>query len=162
MTGQVIVRRAVADDAEIIADIHVLAWRQTYRHLVSPELLDAIDPADRVERWRGIITGSDQDAWVAELNGVTVAWATTSARDPAQNPRGLEVNGMYALASAHGSGVGQALLDAATGDAAAFLWVAADNPRAQAFYRRNGFIPDGESSHSEILGTAVHTVRWIR
>ena len=23
------------------------------------------------------------------------------------------------------------------------LWVAQDNPRAQAFYRRNGFIPNG-------------------
>ena len=43
----------------------------------------------------------------------------------------------------HGSGTGQALLDAAVGDRPAFLWTAEDNPRAQAFYRRNGFIADG-------------------
>jgi hypothetical protein len=30
------------------------------------------------------------------------------------------------------------LLDAAVGSAPAFLWVAVDNPRAHAFYARNG------------------------
>lgn len=29
------------------------------------------------------------------------------------------------------------------GDGPAQLWVARDNPRAYAFYRRNGFRPDG-------------------
>jgi ribosomal protein S18 acetylase RimI-like enzyme len=39
----------------------------------------------------------------------------------------------------HGSGLGQGLLEAAIGTEFAALWVAEENPRAQAFYRRNGF-----------------------
>lgn len=44
---------------------------------------------------------------------------------------------------AHGSGLGQALLDTAIGTEPAYLWIMAGNPRAEAFYRRNGFVPDG-------------------
>ena len=50
---------------------------------------------------------------------------------------------LYLLAAHHGSGLGQRLLDAAIGDGPAFLWVAEDNPRARAFYSRNGFRWDG-------------------
>jgi ribosomal protein S18 acetylase RimI-like enzyme len=39
--------------------------------------------------------------------------------------------------------VGQALLDATLGTDPAMLWVAKENPRAIAFYRRNGFRFDG-------------------
>ncbi len=41
------------------------------------------------------------------------------------------------------AGSGQALLDSAVADRSAFLWVAELNPRAIAFYRRNGFEADG-------------------
>lgn len=46
-------------------------------------------------------------------------------------------------ASAYGSGLGLRLLDAAIGDRPASLWVLERNPRARAFYERNGFAPDG-------------------
>lgn len=64
---------------------------------------------------------------------------------PADDPRPteLELTLLYLLADHHGSGLGQLLLDAATGSRACFLWVADDNPRARAFYARNGFHPDG-------------------
>ena len=158
----VIVRPAVAGDAEAIAYVHVTAWQETYRHLVDPVRLDELRPADRLERWRSIITGPDQEVWVAELGGVVVAWATTSVREPSGHPHPRELNGIYALRSAYGSGVGQALLDAAIGNHPALLWVAADNPRAQAFYARNGFAPDGETGEHEMLGSPVPIVRWAR
>jgi GNAT superfamily N-acetyltransferase len=59
------------------------------------------------------------------------------------SPRALELQILYVLKSAHGTGAGQALLDAVIGDRPAQLWVAEDNPRANAFYRRNRFVPDG-------------------
>lgn len=43
----------------------------------------------------------------------------------------------------HGSGVGQALLDAAARDDPIQLWMAKDKPRASAFYWRNGFVFEG-------------------
>ena len=155
-------RPAVVADAEAIARIHVAAWQDTYAHLVDPAALAALDPATRVDRWREIVRGTGERAWLAELDGEAVAWATTSDRDPSSEPRALELNGVYALTAAHGSGAGQALFDAAIGDSGVFLWVAADNPRAQAFYMRNGLAPDGASSEYDLLGSAVTIVRWVR
>ncbi|WP_258369928.1 MULTISPECIES: N-acetyltransferase [unclassified Curtobacterium] len=54
-----------------------------------------------------------------------------------------ELTMLYVLARAHGGGAGQALLNATLGGRPASLWVAANNPRARAFYRRNVFTPDG-------------------
>lgn len=55
----------------------------------------------------------------------------------------MELWALYILSSHYGTGLGQALLDAAIGTAPATLWVAEDNPRARSFYARNGFTPDG-------------------
>ena len=158
----IVARRATIADADAIAVVHVRAWRETYQHLIAVDKLDALDPAVRAARWRDILSSTDQDAWVAELDGVVVAWATTSTRDPRTHPRDRELNGMYALAVVHGTGVGQALLDVALGDLPAFLWVAADNPRAHAFYRRNGFVADGTVDHQELLDTPIEIVRLVR
>lgn len=158
----IVVRVATIDDAYAIAAVHVRAWQETYRHLVPAEKLDALDPELRSQRWRQILSADDEQAWVAELDGEVVGWATTSDRDPGRHPRDRELNGMYAYASVHGSGVGQALLDAALGDAPAFLWVAADNPRAQAFYRRNGFEADGVRDEHPLLDVPVAIARFVR
>ena len=45
---------------------------------------------------------------------------------------------LYLRASEHGSGAGQDLLDEVLGDESVSLWVLEDNPRARAFYIRNG------------------------
>jgi GNAT superfamily N-acetyltransferase len=64
-------------------------------------------------------------------------------------------------AAHHGTGAGQALLDATLGDALTMLWVAKANPRAIAFYTRNGFVFDGaEQSDSRTPGLA--SLRMIR
>ncbi len=46
------------------------------------------------------------------------------------------------------TGAGQLLLDAAIGAGDAYLWMMDDNPRAEAFYLRNGFVRDGSSATS--------------
>lgn len=63
---------------------------------------------------------------------------------------------LYVVATEHGTGAGAALLDAVIGpDDSAALWVADPNPRAQAFYRRHGFVADGTVN-------VEHGVREIR
>ncbi|MBC7590094.1 MAG: GNAT family N-acetyltransferase [Salinibacterium sp.] len=159
---RIVVRRATVADAHAIAVVHVRSWQETYAHLIAWQRLGALDVAAREARWREILSASDEDAWVGGLDGDVVAWVTTAYRDPERQPRDRELNGMYSLASAHGSGVGQALLDEALGDAPAFLWVAADNPRAQAFYRRNGFAADGVRDEYPLLDTPIEIVRFVR
>lgn len=76
--------------------------------------------------------------------------------------RPLELEGIYVLAAAHGSGAGQALLDASLGDRPAFLWVAEHNPRAEAFYRRNGFRRDGSVKVEAVGPHTMTAVRMVR
>jgi ribosomal protein S18 acetylase RimI-like enzyme len=64
------------------------------------------------------------------------------------------------LAAHHGTGIGQTLLDEVLGSGPAQLWVAKQNPRAIAFYRRNGFAFDGAEQTDE--STDITEARMLR
>ncbi len=66
------------------------------------------------------------------------------------------------LASHYGTGAGQLLLEAAVGGKGAYLRIAADNPRAAAFYRNNGFTADSTELTAELVGTPVRIRRLVR
>jgi ribosomal protein S18 acetylase RimI-like enzyme len=183
--SEIVVRAATAADAAGMARVHVRAWQETYRGQASDEVLDAPDAVARREAMWGRAletpperagrisvavavpgprTGSevgaeaDADAEAgADGEIVGIAWAGPArGEDP---PAESELYVLYLLAAHHGSGAGQALLDEVLGGAAsASLWVADPNPRAQAFYRRNGFAPDGAS---EPFGSA-REIRMVR
>lgn len=68
---------------------------------------------------------------------------------------------LYVHASDHGTGAGQALLEAVLDPGEpVMLWVADPNPRAQAFYRKHGFAPDGTAKVDERLG--LREIRMFR
>lgn len=161
-TASVTVRPAVPADAEAIATVHVRAWQEAYAHLLPAAFLAALDPSDRLERWRRIIDDPTVTVRVAEVDAAVVGWATAGPGREADAVRPLELEGIYVLAAAHGSGAGQGLLDAVLGDRPAFLWVAEHNPRAEAFYRRNGFRRDGSVKHEPIGPHTVTAVRMVR
>ncbi|MEO6114970.1 MAG: GNAT family N-acetyltransferase [Pseudolysinimonas sp.] len=154
------IRRAVAEDAAGIARVHIQAWRETYTRMVEPGELDELSEERRAERWRQIMEGGVQ-VWVASNADQVVGFASSSpGADDAPRPVSLEA--IYLLADQHGSGAGQALLDAALGDAPAYLFVAADNPRATRFYERNGFKFDGESEQYPLVRTPITSLRMVR
>lgn len=143
-----VIRAAVPDDAEAIVSVRVQSWRESYSHILSAEFLAAQGPTARVGGWRrGIESGAT--IVVAEVDGEVQGFAAAGRPREDDAPRDLELQLIYQLASLHGSGTGQALLDAALGDRPASLWVAELNPRAQAFYRRNGFEADGARTVAE-------------
>jgi ribosomal protein S18 acetylase RimI-like enzyme len=156
------VRPALPADARGIALVHVQAWREAYAHLIPAQALARLSIDQRERRWAELIPAATPDVWVGTDGESTVGWATSSRGHAADSPRDLELEGIYVLASHHGSGLGQRLLDAAIGASAAFLWVAADNPRARAFYARNGFQPDGTTKVGPVAGTEILEVRLVR
>jgi GNAT superfamily N-acetyltransferase len=169
----VLVRPATVADAPAIASVH---WRSHQSTYVEPGRVprDAVEGwtmRDRVLAWTAnaaISSGAypppagfhAMRVWVAEVAGEVVGWANTSGGRDDDRPRGLELEGLYVLDEHHGTGVGQALVDAAIGDRPAYLWVLDENPRAQAFYRRNGFSPDGASKVDELWH--VRELRYVR
>lgn len=102
------------------------------------------------ERWRRQLADPDARAhWLATdarpgSEGALVGFAVVEARGP-HAPRPLRLNSLYVTAEMHGHGVGRVLLQYSIGEAPCYLWVAARNTKAQAFYRRHGFELDGGS-----------------
>lgn len=132
------VRPATHADAVALGRVHVAAWREAYANLLSAEFLAGLSVERRVARWELIIadTSSGHVVRIAEADGniVGVASSGPCRDDDARRP--LELYSLYLLAAHYGSGLGQQLLDATLGHSPATLWVAQENPRAQAFYRR--------------------------
>ena len=114
--------------------------------------------------WERALTSTDRDVSVFEEDGVVVAFAGTfPSRDPDADG---ELGEIYALPEAWGKGVGHALMAACLaalrerGYADAILWVLADNPRARAFYEREGWALDGGEKTDEFLGVEVRELRY--
>ena len=168
-----VIRPAVIADAPGIARVHWDSHQTTYVQTgrVSRERVEAWTMVIRVSFWTANLAIANDvypapegfhrmAIWVAEVDGEIVGWANTSGGRDDDAPRDLELEGLYVLDAHHGTGVGQALLDAAIGDRPAYLWVLGDNPRAHAFYRRNGFVPDGVEQFDEHW--QVTEVRFVR
>ena len=162
VSSPVKVRQATVDDAHGIARVHVLAWREAYEGRMPADVLAALDVDRSARGWADILTDGRTRAFVAERHGEVIGWATAGPGRDDDAPRPLELEGIYLLAAAYGSGAGQLLLDAAVGDAPAYLWVMDGNARAEAFYRRNGFARDGATTRHPVGDTSVPAVRMTR
>jgi GNAT superfamily N-acetyltransferase len=155
-------RLARPADAEAGAELHLACWREAYRGLIPPEHLDPLlaDPDSWVDSWRRHLAAA-HPRWLAQTpHGELIGFASAGPDRMAESSLGLELYAIYAREAWHGSGVGQALLDAAIGDLACSVWVLEVNPRARAFYARNGFEPDGNREYDDRLG--AWEVRLVR
>lgn len=142
------VRAPTLSDAAAIADLHVETWREAYSHLLSDGFFSEEYIEGRQRMWNRVLTRPRDDVYVriAESAGSMVgfAWAGPGVGlEGEEPPRARQLYAIYVSASHYGTGVGQALLDEALPQGPAMLWVAKQNPRATAFYRRNGFHFDG-------------------
>ena len=143
-----------------MARVNVRCWQETYRGLMSDAALD--DPgllAARERFWTTALTDKRyraNRAAVAERDDqlIGIAMSGPPLDGAAAWTRQLYV--LYVYAADHGTGAGQALLEAVLDPSeSAALWVADPNPRAQAFYRKHGYVADGTTQ-------VEHGVREIR
>ncbi|MEQ7848415.1 GNAT family N-acetyltransferase [Nocardioides kribbensis] len=144
-------REATPDDAEALTHLHLDVWDDAYTGLVEQRVLDErrADVPARVERWRGILAGPrEEPLWLAVEAGPgggeeLVGFASAGPARDGDVDTATELWSLYVRARLWGTGVGYALLQAAIGDRAAYLWVLAGNDRAIGFYERQGFRLDG-------------------
>jgi GNAT superfamily N-acetyltransferase len=137
------IRPAVLDDAQELAALHLRVWDEAYAGLIDPALLAARAARPVVERvatWRERLHCIP--TWVAMQDETIVGFAQAGPGRDADRP-GLELMALYVLAAVYGTGVGHALLSAAIGHQAAYLWVLDGNERAVRFYEKHGFAFDG-------------------
>lgn len=125
--------------------MHTAAHEECYRHLFPSTFFaghrDSI--GERIDQRGPFLTSKDPRLVAHDETGEVVGLADAGpARD--SDMVGIpELYRIYTLSRTYGSGLGTQLMEAAIGDAPAYLWVLEHNQRARAFYRKSGFSPDG-------------------
>ncbi|WP_454829379.1 N-acetyltransferase family protein [Pseudoxanthomonas wuyuanensis] len=148
------IRRATAEDAQVLSDLAARTFTETFGHLYPVEDLQAfLADAYTVDKQRTILSHPDYAVWLLEEDGVAVGHA-------AAGPCGLphpqvaagdgELKRLYVLASHQNGGWGARLFDAALAwlerDGPRTLWIGvwSQNLGAQRFYARYGFEKVGD------------------
>lgn len=146
-----------------MAHVIVRSWQETYRGLVPDDVLD--DPGFLAARklfWTAALT--DQSSRqkriaVAERGGRVIGVAMSGPPQDADAVWATQLYVLYVYADDHGTGAGAGLLDhVVPSTESAALWVADPNPRAQAFYRKHGFHPDG----ARAMEDGIRAIRMVR
>ena len=140
-------------DAAALTRVHVTSWREAYGQLLPSRFWDEAEYERRLVRWQARLGDEVVRARlrVAEQDGRLLGFGFAGPTHSALVRRETELYGLYVLAQVYGRGVGAALLDEVVGDSPAQLWVARDNPRARAFYRKHGFLESGDEKVDDDL-----------
>jgi GNAT superfamily N-acetyltransferase len=136
-------RGAEPTDAIAVARVHVRSWQAAYRTF-RPHTIVATESGD--------------------IRG----FATTAAAQESNMSDYGELCALYVDPDHWGRGIGVALVSAARarlfdlGFRKAILWVLEGNVRAERFYRRDQWTPDGAQRTDEVWGRKVNDVRYRR
>jgi ribosomal protein S18 acetylase RimI-like enzyme len=163
VSSSLTVRPARVDDVAQMARVTVRCWQETYRGLMPDAVLDDPSLIAARERFRTAALTDERyrenRVAVAERDEQLVGIAMSGPPLDAAAAWARQLYVLYVHAADHGTGAGPALLKAVVDpEESAALWVADPNPRAQAFYRKHGFVADGRSQVED----GVREIRMVR
>jgi L-amino acid N-acyltransferase YncA len=168
------VRRASMDDAEMIAQLHVDAWRESYASLMPPEALSLLNVDEQAERWRDIFRRCQGDGASAvflaydEADSPCGFAACGRQRGPRLAEAGfpVEFSTLYLLRRAQRRGLGRAMMSAmakhliAEGYSKASAWVFRDYPSARRFHETLGGERTGIDGEWTVLGVTLPDISY--
>jgi GNAT superfamily N-acetyltransferase len=150
------VRAAGRHDARAIGALASRAWRAAYADVLTPEVLDSMDPVEQAADWHAYLADlppADR-VWVIGDRDAVWGFSRTGPCPDVDAPAGAgEVHGLYLEPTRTGTGLGRTLFGHAVADlearhAVVCVWHFAANDRAGRFYERAGFALDGASRPS--------------
>jgi GNAT superfamily N-acetyltransferase len=139
------IRPMRADDADLVASLHLASWSSAYRDILSDDYLAHHAEGERRRYWqRRLEAPRDTEAGcIASRNGLPVAFFYLIA-DPAPS-RGTLLDNLHVTPAARGGGLGRRLLaeaaqliDVRGWPTGMHLWVFEANAGARRFYERHG------------------------
>jgi ribosomal protein S18 acetylase RimI-like enzyme len=163
VSSPIIIRPARVLDVPQMARVIVRCWQETYRGLMPDAVLDDPGfPAARERMWTAALTDEryrQNRVAVAERDEELVGIAMSGPPQDITAAWTRQLYVLYVHAADHGTGAGRALLEAVIGpEESVVLWVADPNPRAQAFYRKHGFVADGTAQVQD----GIPAIRMVR
>ena len=167
------IRQAISDDARMIAEIHVQAWRETYAGLLPKSLLDGLSVDRRKAWWQALLdepVKSIRTVYLAVDDEVGVLGFSSYG---AQREAELDATGydgefetIYLLEDAKRQGIGRRLMTTmatamlAGGYTGAALWVLRENDSACRFYEAMGGSLIGEREERRSDQIVLHEVAY--
>lgn len=153
-----IIRDSCPDDIDGKAYVHWKSWQETYAGIISQSYLDQLTLEkcqNNARRWSDNII-------VAEVNGSVVGFAGFGSSNDTDVATCGEVYAIYVLREYQHHKIGYALMNACleklSSNTKIVVWVLQKNEQAILFYRRYGFVLDGQTKEL-ILGTPEVVVR---
>ena len=169
-TPDISVRAATVHDAARLAEIHIAAWRATYRGVMTDEYLDGLDVDRAASAWRRNILEPRQGTihLVVQSADAVAGFAILgpAAGDP--DPGTGQLHAINVHPDWWAQGVGSVLFAAAEqqlielGYDRAFLWVEKGNDRAISFYTNRRWLDDGGTLEDTRFDPAVAEKRHSR
>lgn len=156
----VIIRRAEQSDDTRLGQLHSDVWAELYSAVLTPAILDSLDPATMAALWNKFITRGEQ--YVQHVAVVDDKIAGFVGVGPGREPGfelGRELYFIVVAPEHRRSRVGTALLKEADAD---YLWVAESNRKAQVFYRKQKFYPDSVARVGSLFGAELAEIRMAR
>ncbi|MBB3940638.1 ribosomal protein S18 acetylase RimI-like enzyme [Novosphingobium fluoreni] len=141
------VRPAGPDDASALALVGAATFLETFAGAIDGSAILGHCAANHTTQGYTDLFAKGAQAWLGQAKGgAPIGYALIAQPDlDAALPGDIELKRIYSLSRFHGSGLGGALMAAAVAGAAGhgrlLLGVKADNHRAIAFYRKQGFEP---------------------
>ena len=157
-------RQATPEDAEAVVLMQTQAHEECYPHLLSPAFFEQRRASipERVARRRAFLARDEPRVLAFDADNRLVGYADAGPGREDDAPEGLELYSIYTLRHTYGTGLGAALMSAAVGSGAAYLWMLENNPRALAFYLKQGFRPDGKRNTLPPEWEALPELRLVR
>ncbi len=138
-----VIRKAIVQDAQEIARIHVASWKTTYPGIVPQSYIDSLDAASLAGSWQTRLEKAEMHIFVAENEGGLCGFVSGGPlREPIQ-AFDAEIYAIYLLHAAQGQGAGKLLMQRLAetlrmdGHLQAAVWILAENP-SRGFYEHLG------------------------
>ena len=166
----VTVRTATEHDAARLAEVHIAAWRATYRGVMSDEYLEGLDVGRASLAWRrNILEPKNGTVHLVVQSGNDLAgFAILGAAPRDSGPGSGQLYAINVHPDWWARGLGSVLFAAVEqklielGFGRAFLWVEKGNNRAISFYNKRGWLDDGATLEDTRFAPPVSERRHSR
>lgn len=106
------IRLATQHDVLPIAQVHVQSWRESYKNIIKPEILDELSVEQRATLWRSVLEQENRRVFVYEEDAQVLGFAAFNF--PVDAPTS-ELRALYLLQNIQGRGIGRDLVQLGLG-----------------------------------------------